>query len=114
MAIIRNADQCFAAIRDINGDAPRASIQRVFHQFLNGRSGSFDHLACGDAVDRAFIKLTDRRKGYIAVGRVHTARSSMFAPDSASVLVEALRLPNDHKMHVLNHQMLSGNALNVF
>ena len=58
-AVVGHADQPPAAGLGRHLDAPRAGVERVLHQFLDGAGGTLDHLAGGDAVDDGFGELAD-------------------------------------------------------
>ena len=51
-AIVRYADQCRAAIPDLNRYRRRSGINGIFHQLLDHGGRPFHDLACGDLVDR--------------------------------------------------------------
>jgi hypothetical protein len=53
-AVIADLDPVEPAARQAHGDARRAGIQRVFDDFLERAGGSFDHFACGNAIDQMF------------------------------------------------------------
>ena len=50
-AVVGDADEPPPAAIGDNLDAPRARIERVLDQFLDGAGRPLDHLAGGDAVD---------------------------------------------------------------
>ena len=50
--IIDHADQFTATLLDHHVDSRRASIDGIFHQLLHDTSGTFDHFASGDFVDK--------------------------------------------------------------
>ncbi|GGE19477.1 hypothetical protein GCM10011529_27530 [Polymorphobacter glacialis] len=52
-----------AAVFEIDYDAARARIKRVFDKFLERRRGAFDHLARRDLVDESIGKAADERHG---------------------------------------------------
>ncbi len=52
-AVIGDDDQPAAAVVHGHVDAPGPGIDGVLDQLLDRRGGAFDHLAGGDAVDRA-------------------------------------------------------------
>ncbi len=51
-AVISYANQAAAAAVEFNLDAPRACIQRIFHQFLDHGSRALDDLAGSDLADQ--------------------------------------------------------------
>ena len=54
-AIIRDADQRFAPVGDINRNPARACVDGVFHQLFNRRGRAFNHLARRDTVDGSIV-----------------------------------------------------------
>ncbi len=83
-AIIRNPDQCLAAVRIFHRDPAGTRINSVFHQLFHRRGGPLHHFARGDAVDRGVVQLPDNGLifAYVGVGMRHSAKPSMGMADS--------------------------------
>ena len=59
--IVRDADQCFAAISNRHLDPARTRINRVLDQFFHRGSRALYDFARRDPVDRAIVQLTNNR-----------------------------------------------------
>ncbi len=59
-AVVAHPRQLDAAAFQLHRDLRRTRIQAVLQQFLQGRSGAFDHFAGGDLVDEEVGKELDR------------------------------------------------------
>jgi hypothetical protein len=55
-AVVFDQDERSPAARDGHRDAVGAGIERVLDELLDRGGGTLDHLARGDAVDRALIE----------------------------------------------------------
>ena len=60
LAVVAHPDEALAALLDVDDDARGFGVERVLDQFLNHRSGPFDHLARGDLVDDVVGESLDR------------------------------------------------------
>ena len=58
-AIVADADETTAAAIGDDFDAPRASIERIFHKFLDDARRPLHDLPRGNAVDDGFAELSD-------------------------------------------------------
>ena len=87
-AVIRDADQRLAAIRDLDGDAPRACVDGILDQLLDCRCGPLDHFAGSDTVDRRLVKLANYGHGLADMGGMlcHATRLSMVRIDSTTAM----------------------------
>jgi hypothetical protein len=65
-AVVAHADQRRSRPLNLHLDAPRAGVERVFHQLLDDGSRPLDHLAGGDLVDELI--------GQYVNGHGHTSR----------------------------------------
>ena len=59
-AIVADADKLRAARFDFDTYLTRTGIEAVLDEFLHHRGRAFDHLACGDLVDKVAWELLDR------------------------------------------------------
>ena len=77
--VIADPDQGLAAIADRHLNAQRPGVERVLHQFLDGRGWALHHLTGRNPVDGSLIQLTDDGVSiaYLGVRSQHAARPSM-------------------------------------
>ena len=55
-SIVCNADQFFAAVRDLYGNSRRSGIDRIFYQFLHNRRGTLYHFTGCDLVNCILVQ----------------------------------------------------------
>jgi hypothetical protein len=77
-AVVADADQLDAAFFELDLDRLAAGVERVFEQFLEHRSGSFDDFAGGDLADQQ-VGNTLRRRPFVAgIGAMSYAKFTFF------------------------------------
>ena len=95
-AIVGHPDQPLAAPRDRHFDAARPRVERVFHQLLDRRRRTLDHLSRRDAVGGSLVQLADDRAD-MGVMAGHAATCSMadcsLARDSRGLTLTAASGP---------------------
>lgn len=69
-AIVGHTDQAPPTGGELDLDAPGARIETVFDQLLDDRSGPFNDLTRGDAVDESIGQNSDRRHGVYSTDSV--------------------------------------------
>ena len=74
-AVVRGMDAPLPSSLDLNLDAPRASVERVFQELLDDRRRPLDNLARGDFVGNGFRKNANRGHRGSQRSRVESQKS---------------------------------------